>query len=187
MTSTELQIPGYLAGTWTIDAIHSHVGFVIKHMMVSKVRGRFATFSGQIITAPNLLDSSVNVTIDATSIDTANTGRDDHVRSADFFEVQTHPSITFSSTAIRFEGGEFFIDGDLSIRGTTKSVTLTAEAPEFGPNPQGGTKAGFSASTEINRSDFGVSYNGPIPGGGMALGEKVQIVLEVEADLVTGE
>ncbi len=88
---------------------------------------------------------------------------------------------------MRAEDGDFFIDGNLTIRGTTKPVTLKAEVPEFGPNPQGGTKAGFSATTEINRTDFGVSYNGPIPGGGVALGEKVQIVLEVEADLVVPE
>jgi polyisoprenoid-binding protein YceI len=187
MTSTELQIPGYVAGTWAIDTVHSHVGFVIKHMMVSKVRGHFATFSGQITTAPDPLDSSVSVSIDATSIDTANQMRDDHIRSADFFEVENHPAITFTSTAVRAEGGEYVIDGDLTIRGTTRPVTLTVETPEFGPGPQGGTKAGFSAATEINRSDFGVSYNGPIPGGGVALGEKVQIVLEVEADLITPE
>jgi polyisoprenoid-binding protein YceI len=185
MTSSELQIPGYVAGTWTIDTVHSYVGFVIRHMMVSKVRGHFGTFSGTIITAENPLDSSVSVTIDANSINTDNQMRDDHIRSADFFEVENHPSITFTSTGVRYQDGEFFIDGDLSIRGTTKTVTLTVEPPAFGPNPMGGTKAGFSATTEVNRNDFGVSYNGPIPGGGVALGEKVQIVLEVEADLVT--
>jgi polyisoprenoid-binding protein YceI len=183
MTSTDVQIRGYVAGTWAIDAIHSHVGFVIKHMMVSKVRGHFAAFSGEITTAPDLRDSSVSVTIDATSIDTANLTRDDHIRSADFFEVENHPAITFVSTAVRGEGGEFFVDGNRTIRGTARPVTLALDAPEFGPNPQGGTKAGFSAVTEVNRTDFGVSYNGPIPGGGVALGEKVQIILDVEADL----
>jgi polyisoprenoid-binding protein YceI len=182
--TTDLQIPGYVAGTWAIDPVHTHVGFVIKHMMVSKVRGRFGTFSGQIVTAANPLESTVTVTIEATSIDTDNEMRDNHIRSADFFDAENHPSITFASTAVRFEDGEFFIDGDLSIRGTTKPVTLTVETPAFGPNPMGGTKAGFSATTEITRTDFGVSYNGPIPGGGVALAEKVQIVLDVEADLV---
>jgi polyisoprenoid-binding protein YceI len=183
LTSTDLQIPGYVAGTWTIDTVHTHIGFVIKHMMVSKVRGSFGTFSGEIVTAENPLESSVTVTIDASSIDTKNQMRDDHVRSGDFFEVETHPSITFTSTAVRVEDGDFFIDGNLTIRGVTKAVTLDVETPEFGPSMQGGTKAGFSATTEINRIDFGVSYNGPIPGGGAALGEKVQIVLDVEADL----
>jgi polyisoprenoid-binding protein YceI len=187
MTATELQIPGYLAGTWTIDPIHSHVGFVIKHMMVSKVRGRFAGFTGEITTAENPLDSRVTATIDATSIDTNNTMRDDHVRSADFFDAENHPTLTFASTGIRYHDGEYLIDGDLTIRGITKPVTLAVEPPEFGPNPQGGTKSGFSATAEISRNDFGVSYNGPIPGGGLALGEKVQIVLEVEADLITDQ
>jgi polyisoprenoid-binding protein YceI len=182
-TAITLQVPGYLAGTWTIDPIHSHVGFVIKHLMVSKVRGHFAAFAGQITTADNLLDSGVSATIEATSIDTSNSMRDDHIRSADFFDAENHPALTFVSSALRQAGGEFFLDGDLTIRGITKAVTLALETPEFGANPQGGTKAGFSATTEINRTDFGVSYNGAIPGGGVALGEKVQIVLEIEADL----
>jgi polyisoprenoid-binding protein YceI len=181
--STDLQIPGYVAGTWTIDQVHTHVGFVIKHMMVSKVRGHFGAFSGQIITADDPLASSATVSIDVASIDTDNDMRDDHIRSADFFDAEHHPTMTFTSTGVRAEDHGLFVDGDLTIRGVTKPVALEIETPEFGPNPQGGMKAGFSATAEINRSDFGVSYNGPIPGGGMALGEKVQIVLDVEADL----
>jgi polyisoprenoid-binding protein YceI len=184
-TDITAQVPAYLAGTWTIDPIHSHVGFVIKHLMVSKVRGHFAAFTGEITTADDILDSSVSATIQATSIDTSNSTRDDHIRSADFFDAENHPTLTFVSSRLRSAGGELFLDGELTIRGITKTVTLVLETPEFGANPQGGTKAGFSATTEINRSDFGVSYNGPIPGGGVALGEKVQIVLEIEADLNT--
>jgi polyisoprenoid-binding protein YceI len=184
MTTTATgQVPGYLAGTWTIDPIHSHVGFMIKHLMVSKVRGNFTAFTGEITTADNLLDSGVSATVEAASIDTSNSLRDDHVRSADFFDAENHPALTFVSSGLRQAGGELFLDGHLTIRGITKAVTLALETPEFGANPQGGTKAGFSATTQINRTDFGVSYNGPIPGGGVALGEKVQIVLEIEADL----
>lgn len=183
MTETQIQIPGYLAGRWTLDPVHSYVGFVIKHMMVSKVRGRFTDIEATIITAGDPLDSSVTATIQAGSIDTNNSMRDDHIRSADFFDAANHPTLSFASTRIRHADGQFFIDGDLTIRGVTKPVTLQVETPEFGPNPHGGTKAGFSATTEINRTDFGVNYNGPIPGGGMALGDKVQIVLEIEADL----
>jgi polyisoprenoid-binding protein YceI len=183
MTDTEVEIPAYTTGVWTIDPVHSYVGFVIKHMMVSKVRGQFGTVEGEITTGPSPLDSTVSATIQATSIDTKNSMRDDHIRSADFFDAENHPTLTFTSTGIRHEGGEFLIDGDLSIRGVSKQVTLAVETPEFSINPDGGGKAGFSASTEINRTDFGVSYNGPIPGGGVALGEKVQIVLEIEADL----
>ena len=137
-----------------------------------------------IVTAADPLDSSVTATIQAGSIDTNNSMRDDHIRSADFLDAANHPTLSFASSSIRHVDGQFVIDGDLTIRGVTKPVSLQVETPEFGPNGQGGTKAGFSATTEINRHDFGVSYNGPIPGGGMALGDKVQIVLEIEADLI---
>lgn len=183
-TSTDLPaISGYTAGTWAIDPVHTHVGFVIKHMMVSKVRGRFTQFSGAIVTGEDPLGSSVSVTVDVASIDTHNEMRDNHIRSADFFDAEHHPDMTFVSTAVRFEDGQFLVDGGLTIRGTTRDVTLAVEELAFGPNPRGGMKAGFSATTEINRTDFGVSYNGPIPGGGLALGEVVQVVLDVEADL----
>lgn len=176
-------IPGYVAGTWVIDPVHTHVGFVIKHMMVSKVRGRFTRFSGTIVTGKDPLDSTVTVSVDVASIDTDNDMRDDHIRSADFFDAEHHPEMTFASTGVRLQDGDFFLDGSLTIRGTTRAVTLAIDELAFGPDPRGGTKAGFSATTEINRTDFGVSYNGPIPGGGLALGEKVQVVVDVEADL----
>lgn len=177
------EIPNYTPGTWTVDTVHSYVGFTIKHMMVSKVRGRFTSFTAEFTTAANPLESTVTATIDASSIDTHNEMRDNHIRSADFFDAANHPSITFSSTGIRFEDGRFLIDGELGIRGVVKPVTLALDEPGFGPGPQGGMKAGFSASVEIDRNDFGVSYNGPIPGGGMALGDRVQITLDIEADL----
>ena len=177
------ELPNFTAGTWTVDNVHSYVGFTIKHMMVSKVRGRFTSFTAGFTTAEDPLGSTVSATIDASSIDTHNSMRDDHIRSADFFDAANHPTITFASTGVRFAGGEFLVDGDLTIRGVSKPVTLTLDSPAFGPGPQGGVKAGFSVSVEINRNDFGVSYNGPIPGGGVALGDKVQITIDVEADL----
>lgn len=183
MSSTELQTPGYVVGTWTVDPVHSYVGFVVKHLMVSKVRGRFTSLTGEITTAPNLLDSAVTASVDVTSVDTSNAVRDEQIRSADFFDAEHHPAMTFASSGIRNEDGWYFVDGDLTIRGVTRRVTLDVERPEFGVDAQGGVKAGFSATAEINRIDFGVNYNGPIPGGGLALGEKVQIVLEIEADL----
>ena len=182
MTAATL-IPSYTAGTWDIDPVHSDVSFTVRHMMVSKVRGRFGSFSGQIVTGEDITGSSVSATIDATSIDTNNEQRDNHIRSADFFAAAEHPLITFASTGIRFEDGEFLIDGELSIRGVAKPVTLALDAPAFGPGPRGGMKSGFSATLEVDRHDFGVSYNGPIPGGGMALGDRVQITLDIEADL----
>jgi polyisoprenoid-binding protein YceI len=182
--STELpELPHYAVGTWTVDAVHSYVGFTIKHMMVSKVRGRFTSFTAEFTTAANPLESTISATIDAGSIDTGNEIRDNHIRSADFFDAADHPSLTFSSTGIRFEDGEFLLDGSLSIRGVVKPVTLTLDSPAFGPGANGGTKAGFSASVEIDRNDFGVSYNGPIPGGGTMIGDRVQITLDIEADL----
>ena len=183
MTLTAAEIPGYVAGTWTVDTIHSHVGFTIRHMMVSKVRGRFTAYTAEFTTAEDPLASHVSAVIDASSIDTGNSMRDDHIRSADFFDAANHPSITFASTGIRAEDGELILDGELTIRGVTKPVALTLESPAFGPGPQGGTKSGFSATVEIDRTDFGVSYNGPVPGGGAVLGNKVEIILDIEASL----
>jgi polyisoprenoid-binding protein YceI len=187
MTETAVEIPGYVAGTWTIDPVHSEVSFVVRHMMVSKVRGRFDKFEGIIVTAEDPLQSSVNATVDLSSVNTGAPDRDNHIRSADFFEVETHPTLTFHSTGLRRDGGDFLLDGDLTIRGTTKPVSLEREVNGIGPDAYGGTRAGFSATTEINRSDFGVSYNGPIPGGGVAVSEKVTITLEIEGVLDKAE
>ncbi|MFZ0668686.1 MAG: YceI family protein [Acidimicrobiales bacterium] len=183
--SSVVEIPGFVAGTWEIDAVHSEVSFVVRHMVVSKVRGRFDRFSGTIVTEEDPARASVTVTIDASSINTNEPNRDNHVRSADFLDVDNFPNITFSSTAVRTENSEFLVDGELTIRGITKPVTLDVEVNGFTPDPYGGTRAGFSASTEINRQDFGVSYNGPIPGANnaMVLSDKVALTLEVEAVL----
>src|SRR3984885_14008626 len=166
MTETAVEIPGYVAGTWTIDPVHSEVSFVVRHMMVSKVRGRFDKFEGSITTAADPLQSSVNATVDLSSVNTGEPNRDNHIRSADFFEVESHPTMTFHSTGVRPDGGAFLLDGDLTIRGTTKPVTLKLEINGFGPDAYGGTRAGLLAAPRAHRSDFGVSYNGPIPGGG---------------------
>jgi polyisoprenoid-binding protein YceI len=187
--STVVQIPGFVAGTWDIDPAHSEVSFVVRHLVVSKVRGRFDRFSGTIITDADLDRSSVTVAIDASSINTNEPNRDNHVRSTDFLDVENFPNITFRSTAVRNEGGRFFVDGELTIRGATRPVTLDVEVNGFTPDHRGGTRAGFSASTEINRDDFGVSYNGPIPGtdNAMILSDKVALTLELEAVLQRGE
>ena len=179
------QIPGYIAGTWEIDPVHSDVSFTVRHMMVSKVRGQFTDFEGTIVTAEVPSDSTVTATIKLDSIDTRNEQRDNHIRSADFFEVESHPLMTYLSSGIRVDGDDYILDGELSLHGVTRQVPLTLEVSGFGPDAYGGTRAGFSASGEINRSDFGISYNGPIPGGGTVISEKVQIVLDVEAVLQT--
>jgi len=176
-------IPGYVVGTWDIDPVHSEVGFSIRHMMVSKVRGKFATFSGEIVTAENPFDSTATATIELGSIDTGNTDRDNHVRSADFFDVDAHKTMTYRSTGIRPDGDDFIVDGELTLKGVTKPVSLEVELGGFGPDAYGGTRAGFSAKGEILRSDFGVDFNAVLEAGGVILGDKVTIHLEVEAVL----
>lgn len=182
MTSPAAQIPGYVAGTWDLDPVHSTIGFVVRHLMVSKVRGRFTTFEAQVVTAPDPLASSATATIDLSSVDTGVEQRDNDLRSTNFFDVATHPKMTFVSTGIRPDGDTFIVDGDLTIRGVTKPVALTVEVNGFGPDPFGGTRAGFSASGEINRTDFGVSFNAPVPGGVM-ISETVRLEIEAEAVL----
>jgi polyisoprenoid-binding protein YceI len=178
---TETAVPGYEAATWNIDPIHSEVGFSVRHMMVSKVRGRFTNFSGQIVTADDPTQSSVTAEIDLSSINTGQEQRDAHIRSADFFEVETYPTMTYKSRAIRVEDGEYVLDGDLTLKGVTKSVPLRLELNGFGPDPYGGVRAGFTATGEINRSDFNVSFNAPLSNGGVVVGEKVTLQLEIEA------
>ena len=184
-TTAQTQIPGYIAGTWDIDPVHSDVSFTVRHMMVSKVRGHFASFTGEIVTGEDVTASSVRATIDATSIATGNDQRDGHIRSADFFHVEDHPTWTFASTAVRTDGDDLVVDGDLTIKGVTRPVTLALEVGGFGPDAFGGTRVGFSATTSINRSDFGVDIAMPLDGGGVVVSEKVQITLEIEGVLRT--
>ena len=182
-SSTAVQIPGYLAGTWDIDAAHSTVGFSVRHMMVSKVRGYFTRFSGEIVTAEDPAQSSVTATIDMDSIDTRQEQRDAHIRSADFFDVGNHTEMTFRSTGVVADGDDWTVEGDLTIKGITKPVTLALELNGFGPDAYGGTRAGFSAKTEINRNDFGVDIKMAMDGGGVVVGDKVTVELEIEAVL----
>jgi polyisoprenoid-binding protein YceI len=184
-SSTAVQIPGYVVGTWDIDATHSTVGFSVRHMMVSKVRGYFREFTGEIVTAADPTQSAVSATIELGSIDTRQEQRDAHIRSADFFDVENHPQMTFRSTAVRTDGADWLVDGELSLKGNTKPVTLTLELNGFGPDAFGGTRAGFSARTEINRNDFGVDIKMPMDGGGVVVADKVTVELEIEAVLRT--
>ncbi len=183
--STTVQIPGYVVGTWDIDPTHSTVGFSVRHMMVSKVRGYFREFSGEIVTAPDPAQSSVSATIDLSSIDTRQEQRDAHIRSADFFDVDNHPQMTFRSTAVRTDGADWLVDGELSIKGNSRPVTLALELNGFGPDAYGGVRAGFSAKTEINRNEFGVDIKMPMDGGGVVVGDKISVELEIEAVLRT--
>jgi polyisoprenoid-binding protein YceI len=180
-----VEIPGYVAGTWAIDPVHSEVSFVVRHMMVSKVRGRFDKFEGTIVTADDPLASTVTASVDLSSINTGQEQRDAHIRSADFFEVEKYPTMTFTSTAIKASEDGYILEGDLTLKGVTRAVAFNLEISGFGPDAYGGTRCGFSASTQINRTDYGVNFNGPIPGvpGGVAVSENVTINLEVEGVL----
>ena len=187
MTTTDsgtlTNIPGHVAGTWSIDPVHSEDGFAARHMMVSKVRGRFGAFSGQIVTGADPSDSSVTAEIDMASIDTGHEQRDAHIRSADFFEVETYPTMTYRSIGVRPHGDGFIVDGELTLKGVTQEVPLTLELNGFGPDPYGGTRAGFSATTEINRRDFGVNFSAVMETGGAVVSDKITIHLEIEAVL----
>jgi polyisoprenoid-binding protein YceI len=178
-SATALEIPGYIAGTWDIDPIHTDVGFVVRHMVVSKVRGRFDQVKGQIVTAENPLESSVDITVDVASVSTKNDYRDNHLRSPDFFEADTHPEMTYRANGARQDGDRLVLDGELSLKGVTKVVPLTFELNGFTPD---GTRAGFSATAHINRKDFNVNFDG-VQNGVAVVSDKIDIHIEVEAVL----
>ncbi|MGH3721244.1 MAG: YceI family protein [Pseudonocardiaceae bacterium] len=178
-------IPGYVSGTWDIDAAHSNVSFSVRHLMVSKVRGRFNGVSGRLVTGTDLLDSSVTAQIDVTSFDTGNAQRDEHVRSADFLHAAEFPTMTYRSTGIRRDGEDLVVDGELTVRGITRQVPLAVELPGFGQDPYGGTRVGLSATAKINRKDFGIDTELPLDGGGVVIGDTVQISLDIQAVLQT--
>lgn len=170
------------AGTaWQIDPAHTHVEFSVKHLMIARVKGRFAGVSGTVELAPGLAGSTVDVAIDAASIDTRDAKRDAHLRSADFFDVERFPELTFRSRRVIPTGmGEFSIVGDLTIRGVTREVTLEVADEGRNTDPWGGERAGFSATTEIDRRDFGLTWNQALETGGVLVGNEVRIALEVE-------
>lgn len=169
--------------TWQIDAAHTDVGFAVKHMMISTVKGRFADLSGTItMDETDPARSSVEVTINAASVDTRQEQRDAHLRSADFFDVENYPTLTFRSRRVESVGnGEFRVVGDLTIRGVTREVVLEAADEGRGKDPWGNERAGFSAKTVVDRRDFGLTWNAALETGGILVGNDIRIVLEVEA------
>ncbi len=168
-------------GTWTADLSHSSVNFSVRHLVVSKVRGVFQKFDATLQIAENPLDSTVAANIDLASIDTGEDGRDNHVRSGDFFDIEQYPTMTFTSTGIRPNGSDYYLDGDLTIKDVTKPVTLDLEFNGVATDPWGGTRAGFTAETEVNRTDFGITYNAALEAGGVLIGEKLKVTIEIEA------
>jgi len=168
---------------WTIDGSHSLAEFSVKHMMVTTVKGRFQKISGNIVwDETNPSASSVEATIDASSITTHDEKRDAHLSSADFFELEKYPTITFKSTKVDAKNADNFkVTGDLTLHGVTKEVTLDVEYNGSGKNPWGMTVAGFTARTSVNRKDYGLNWNVALETGGMLVSDKVNITLEVEA------
>ena len=183
MSTTAVELPGYVAGTFTVDPGHSDVAFTVRHLMVSKVRGHFTRFQGELTLAPDPLVSSVTATIELSSIDTNNPQRDDDLRSANVFETDTYPTMTFRSTGIRHSEDGFDVNGELTLHGVTRPVTLALDVNGFTRDPYGGTRAGFSVTTELNRGDFGITTNIPMDGGGIVVGDRIQVLIEIEAVL----
>lgn len=172
-----------LSGDYTIDTAHSRVGFVARHAMVTKVRGSFDEFEGSIhLDGDNPEKSSGKVTIQAKSINTRNSQRDEHIRSNDFLDMDNRPEITFVSTGIKQTGdAEFLVSGDLSVRGVTKPVEIPFEFTGAAVDPFGNQRVGLEGSVVINRKDFGVSWNAALEGGGVLVSEKVTLEVEVSA------
>jgi polyisoprenoid-binding protein YceI len=169
------------AQTWTIDPAHSSVGFTIRHLMISKVHGHFTKWSGSLVfDEANPAASKVEVQIDVASVDTREPNRDGHLRSADFFEVEKYPQMTFKSTKVEGSGAELKVTGDLTLHGVTRAVVLDVEYGGKSNHPQLGERIAFSAHTVIQRKDFDIKFNQVLDTGGLALSEKVDIVLEIQ-------
>ena len=168
-------------GSYSIDPSHSHVGFAVKHFGLAKVRGEFTSFEGTITVADPATDSSVSVSIDAASFDSGDEGRDTHVRSADFLDVHEFPTLAFASSDVRADGDGWVVTGDLTIHGTTRSVELATELEGAIDDPYGMERIAFSASTEIDRTEFGLTWNQALEGGGLVVGKSVKITIDVEA------
>jgi polyisoprenoid-binding protein YceI len=170
------------AGTYTLDVSHSSIGFVVKHLMVSKTRGTFTGFSGTVVIGEDPTQSSVEVTVDVSSIETRDEKRDGHLRSADFFDVEQFPTMTFRSTSVKPAGDEWVVDGDLTVHGVTGPLQLKVAFEGAANTPWGGQAIGFSAKGEVNREDFGLTWNQALETGGVLVGKKIE--LEIEAEVV---
>jgi polyisoprenoid-binding protein YceI len=180
MITPTAQIPGYVAGTWDLDPAHSHIGFTARHLVVGRVRGHFDRFQARIITAEDPLQSRFTAAVDLNSVNTGDQARDNDLRSANFFDAGTYPTMTYRSTGIRRHGKHFIVDGELTIRGVTRPVPLTFDVSSVAPVPGGGLRATFLAKGELNRFDFGVCFTVPIAG---LASDKVHLEIGAEAVL----
>ena len=169
-------------GTWNLDPAHSEVSFTVRHAGISKVRGTFGEFDATLVVGESLAESSVTADIQLASISTKDENRDGHLKSADFFDVETFPVMSFRSTGLKGEPGQFTMVGELSIKGVTKEVELDAEFGGQAVDPFGATRAGFSATTTISRKEFGITWNAALEAGGVLVSDKVKI--EIDAAFV---
>ena len=185
MTTTPDLHPAYVAGTWALDPTHSEVTFSVKHLAISKVRGIFERFTASIVTAEDPSKSTVEASIEVASINTNQKDRDKHLRTNDFFKADEFPNITFTSSSVVLKEDDITVVGDLTLRGVTKSVTLAGELGGTVTDGYGQTKAGFTASTKINRHDYGVSWNAALEAGGLTLGDEISINFELQFILET--
>lgn len=168
------------AGTWSIDPVHSSIEFSVRHLMVSKVRGRFDNFSGSI-TVPDNGIPSVAAEIAVDSVNSGNEKRDAHVKATDFFDVERYPTATFASTGVRTDGEHYLLDGDFTLKGITKPITLDVAFNGVNPGMGHGEVAGFEASVVLNRKDFEIDTDLPLETGGTVVGDKINVTLEIEA------
>jgi polyisoprenoid-binding protein YceI len=180
MTTTALPT-STLTGTWVIDPSHSEAGFTTRHAGIAKVRGSVAITEGTVVIGDDVTTSSVTASLDPSTIDTRDANRDGHLRSADFFDVETHPAWTFASTAVTASGSDYVLVGDLTIHGVTRTVELELEFNGTATDPFGNARAGFSAVTEISRKDFGLTWNAALETGGFLVSDTVKISLEISA------
>jgi polyisoprenoid-binding protein YceI len=178
----DIETAGTTASTWNVDADHSEVGFAVRHMMVATVKGAFRRFSGRVVLdEQNVGNSVIQAEIETASIDTRQEQRDAHLRSPDFFDAETYPKLTFQSTKVeQVRHGHYRAAGDLTIRGTTREVTLDIEETGRGGDPWGNQRIGFSARTTINREEYGLTWNQALEAGGVVVGKEVRITLDVQ-------
>jgi polyisoprenoid-binding protein YceI len=168
-------------GTWAVDASHSTVGFTARHLMITKVRGRFTDFDTDLVIADNPLESHVRATVQLGSVTTGDEGRDAHLRSPDFFDVEHHPTMSFTSSGVKEDGKHFKLLGDLTIKGITNPVEFDLEFDGVAADPWGGTRASFTATAEVNRKDWDLEWNVALEAGGVLVSDKVKIELEIQA------
>jgi polyisoprenoid-binding protein YceI len=174
---SQLSIP---AGSWSVDPTHSRVGFVARHMMVTKVRGSFSDYTADVTIGEDPLQSSLSAVVQMASIDTANPDRDGHLRTNDFFDIERYPTMSLQSSGFKQDADQYRMLADLTIKGVTQPVEFDLEFDGVGQDPWGNTRAGFTAVTTINRREFGIEWNAALETGGVLVGDKIQIELDIQ-------